>query len=84
MTHVSGGLLVESPRFAGCSTRLPLAMPGLTFLFLCVSLHISISVKSIQSLFYNVQYEGLFHKLLESLWVNDRACWKCNSEPLYS
>lgn len=84
MAGVSAGLLMESPRFAGCSTGLPSALPGLTFLFLCVSLHISISVRSIQSLFYSVQSEGLFHKLLELLGVNDRACWKCNSETLCS
>ena len=84
MAGVSAGLLMESPRFAGCSTGLPSAIPGLTFLFLCVSLHISISVKSIQSLFYSVPTEGLFHKLLEPLGVNDRACWKCNSETLCS
>ena len=70
MAGVSAGLLMESLRFAGCSTRLPSAMPGLTFLFLCVSLHISISVKSIQSLFYSVQSERLFHELLESRGVN--------------
>ena len=84
MAGVSAGLLMESPRFAGCSTGLHLVIPGLIFLFLCVSLHISISVKSIQSLFYSVQSEGLFYKLLESLGVNDRPCWKCSSETLCS
>ena len=54
-----------------------LGMPGLTFLLLCVSLQIYLSVKSVKSMFYILQYEGLFHKLLELLGVNDGACWKC-------
>lgn len=52
----------------------PSAIPGLTFLPPCVSLQISISVKSIQSLFYSVYSGGL----LEPLGVNDGACWKCS------
>ena len=41
MAGVSAGLLVETPGFAGCSTGLLLAILGLTFLLLCVSLQIS-------------------------------------------
>ena len=77
MAGVSAGLLVETPGFAGCSTGLLLAILGLTFLLLCVSLQIYLSVKSVKSMFYILQYEGLFHKLLELLGVNDGACWKC-------
>ena len=86
MSGAAAGLLVV----CGCSTGLPLALPGpglpmcsLMFLLLCVTSTFP-SQETVNSVFDNPLCEGLFQELSVPLGMDDRTRWKCISYILLS
>ena len=72
----SGALWLQHWTALGSSWAGTVCVHSLMFLLLCVSIHISISGNSINSVFDNPFYEGLFHELSVPLGMGDRTWWK--------
>ena len=86
MSGAIAGLLVV----CGCRAGLPLALPGpglpvcsLMFLLLCVASTFP-SQETINSVFGNPFYEGLFHELSMPLGMDDKLQWKCTRTDHFS
>ena len=73
----SGGLWLQHWTALGGTWAGTAHVHSLIFLLLCVGLDISISGNSINSVFGNPLYEGLFQELSMPLGMDDRTWWKC-------